>query len=195
MKNKFRINEIVVINGKGEKYEKYTRALGIIIAKEYDFNEYLIYIISENKQDWFKEDDLEIIMERKYKKQEKYKVALAIDMRGLDYIIRKINTLPNKNNNILKKIDFYKEYKSYKYNYAILIWTSTYWSETNFVVETIQKSFKELRKKNIAYKQIIIGITNPTYVKINEFIDNDKNVDIFNISQMIKLNNVGGILV
>ena len=96
MKNKFRINEIVVINGKGEKYEKYTRALGIIIAKEYDFNEYLIYIISENKQDWFKEDDLEIIMERKYKKQEKYKVALAIDMRGLDYIIRKINTLPNK---------------------------------------------------------------------------------------------------
>ena len=195
MKNKFRINEIVVINGKGEKYEKYTRALGIIIAKEYDFNEYLIYIISENKQDWFKEDDLEIIMERKYKKQEKYKVALAIDMRGLDYIIRKINTLPNKNNNILKKIDFYKEYKSYKYNYAILIWTSTYWSETNFVVETIQKSFKELRKKNIAYKQIIIGITNPTYVKINEFIDNDKNVDIFNISQKIKLNNVGGILV
>ncbi len=70
-----------------------------------------------------------------------------------------------------------------------------YWSENNFVVNCIQSSFKELRKQNIAYKEIIIGETNPDYMKIFEFIDNDSNVDIFEICQKIKIKNVGGILV
>ena len=195
MKNKYRIGEIVIINGKGKILEKNIRGLGIIVSKEYYFNEYLVSILSENRQDWFKEKDLEIIMERRYKKQEKYKVALAIDIRGLEYITNKIKMLPNKNNNILRKVDIFKQYKAFKNYYAILIWTSTYWSETNFVVKTINESFRELRKNNIAYKQVIMGITDPTYIKINEFIDNDKNVDIFNISQKIKINNIGGILV
>ena len=194
MKNKFRIGEIVIINGTGKIYEKHIRALGIVKGKEYYFNEYLVSILSEDTEDWFSEDDLEIVMERRYKKQEKYKVALAIDMRGLDYITSKLDRLPNKNNNILKKIDIFKQYKAFKKEYAILIWTSTYWSETNFVVKTINESFKELRKMNIAYKQIIIGETDPTYIKINEFIDNDPNVDIFNIFQKIEIKNIGGIL-
>ena len=194
MKNKFRIGEIVIINGKGKILEKNIRGLGIIVSKEYYFNEYLVSILSEDTEDWFSEDDLEIVMERRYKKQEKYKVALAIDMRGLDYITSKLDRLPNKNNNILKKIDIFKKYKAFKNEYAILIWTSTYWSETNFVVKTINESFKELRKMNIAYKQIIIGETDPTYIKINEFIDNDPNVDIFNIFQKIEIKNIGGIL-
>ena len=194
MKNKFRIGEIVIINGTGKIYEKHIRALGIVKGKEYYFNEYLVSILSEDTEDWFSEDDLEIVMERRYKKQEKYKVALAIDMRGLDYITSKLDRLPNKNNNILKKIDIFKKYKAFKKEYAILIWTSTYWSETNFVVKTINESFKELRKMNIAYKQIIIGETDPTYIKINEFIDNDPNVDIFNIFQKIEIKNIGGIL-
>ena len=194
MKNKFRIGEIVIINGIGKIYEKHIRALGIVKGKEYYFNEYLVSILSEDTEDWFSEDDLEIVMERRYKKQEKYKVALAIDMRGLDYITSKLDRLPNKNNNILKKIDIFKKYKAFKKEYAILIWTSTYWSETNFVVKTINESFKELRKMNIAYKQIIIGETDPTYIKINEFIDNDPNVDIFNIFQKIEIKNIGGIL-
>ena len=194
MKNKFRIGEIVIINGTGKIYEKHIRALGIVKGKEYYFNEYLVSILSEDTEDWFSKDDLEIVMERRYKKQEKYKVALAIDMRGLDYITSKLDRLPNKNNNILKKIDIFKKYKAFKKEYAILIWTSTYWSETNFVVKTINESFKELRKMNIAYKQIIIGETDPTYIKINEFIDNDPNVDIFNIFQKIEIKNIGGIL-
>ena len=194
MKNKFRIGEIVIINGKGKIYEKHIRALGIVKVKEYYFNEYLVSILSKNTEDWFSEDDLEIVMERRYKKQEKYKVALAIDMEGLDYIKSKLEKLSEKNNNIMKKIDIFKQYKVFKKKYAILIWTSTYWSETNFVVKTINESFKELRKMNIAYKQIIIGETDPTYIKINEFIDNDSNVDIFNIFQKIEIKNLGGIL-
>ena len=194
MKNKFRIGEIVVINGTGKIHEKHIRALGIVKGKEYYFNEYLVSILSEDTEDWFSEDDLETVMERRYKKQEKYKVALAIDMRGLDYITSKLDRLPNKNNNILKKIDIFKRYNAFKKEYAILIWTSTYWSETNFVVKTINESFKELRRMDIAYKQIIIGETDPTYIKINEFIDNDPNVDIFNIFQKIEIKNIGGIL-
>ena len=194
MKNKFKIGEIVMIDGKGKIYEKNIRALGIVKGKEYYFNEYLVSILSEDTEDWFNEDDLEIVMERRYKKQEKYKVALAIDIRGLDFIISKLDKLPNKNNNIMKKIDIFKQYKAFKKKYAILIWTSTYWSETNFVVKIINESFNELRKMNIAYKLIIIGETDPTFIKINEFTDNDPNVDIFNIIQKIEIKNIGGIL-
>ncbi len=194
MKNKFKIGEIVMIDGKGKIYEKNIRALGIVKGKEYYFNEYLVSILSEDTEDWFNEGDLEIVMERRYKKQEKYKVALAIDIRGLDFIISKLDKLPNKNNNIMKKIDIFKQYKAFKKKYAILIWTSTYWSETNFVVKIINESFNELRKMNIAYKLIIIGETDPTFIKINEFTDNDPNVDIFNIIQKIEIKNIGGIL-
>lgn len=195
MTNKFRIGELVIVNGKGKINQKKIRALGIIESKEYYFNEYLVTLISSHSEDWFKEDDIEIVMERKSKKQEKFKVVLAINKNGLELIEEKIRSMPNKYNNILNKIDFYKEYQAYGKSYAILAWSSTYWSETNFVVKSIQDSFKELRKNNIAYKQIIIGETNPEYVRVNEFIDNDKNVDIFNIFQKIEIKNVGGILI
>lgn len=195
MKNKFRIGEIVVVKGIGKIFQKNYNGLGIVIMKDYYFNEYLVTMVSSGVEDWFKENDIEIVMDRKFKKKDKYKVALAINIEGLSYIKNKINMMPNKNNNILKKIDFYKEYKRNKKSYAILIWTSTYWSENNFVVKCIQESFKILREKNIAYKQIIIGETDQTFIQINEFIDNDKNVDIFNIFQKIEIKNIGGILV
>lgn len=195
MKNKFRIGEIVIVNGKSEIYQKHIKAIGIIECKDYYFNEYLVSILSQNKEDWFKEGDIEIVMERKIKKKDKYKVALAINMKGLEYIMNQVNKMPNKYNNILDKVDIFKEYKAFKKEYAILIWTSTYWSRSNFVVNCIHSSFKELRRQNLAYKQVIIGETDPTYIEVNEFIDNDANVDIFNIFHKIELKNVGGILV
>lgn len=195
MKNKFRIGEIVIVDGKSEIYEKHFKALGIVEAKDYYYNEYLITMLSQNKEDWFKEDDIQMVMERKIKKKDKYKVVLAINLKGLEYIMSKVDEMPNKYNNILNKVDFYKEYKAFKKTYAILVWTSTYWTENNFAVKCIQDSLKELRKQNMAYKQIIIGETDPTYVEINEFIDNDSNVDIFQIFHKVELKNVGGILV
>ncbi len=195
MKNKFRIGEIVIVDGKSEIYGKHFKALGIVEAKDYYYNEYLITILSQNKEDWFKEDDIQMVMERKIKKKDKYKVVLAINLKGLEYIMSKVDEMPNKYNNILNKVDFYKEYKAFKKTYAILVWTSTYWTENNFAVKCIQDSLKELRKQNMAYKQIIIGETDPTYVEINEFIDNDSNVDIFQIFHKVELKNVGGILV
>lgn len=195
MKNKFRIGEIVVVRGQGKIFQNNYNGLGIVIMKDYYFNEYLVTMISSGIEDWFKEDDIEIVMDRKIKKKDKYKVALAINKDGLRYIEDRISVMPNKYNNILKKIDFYREFRRNKKTYAILVWTSTYWSENNFVVKCIEESFKELRKRNIAYKQVIIGETDPTYIKINEFIDNDATVDVFNIYQKIEINNIGGILV
>lgn len=195
MKNKFRIGEIVVINGKGKIYEEPIKSLAIIDSKDYFFNEYFVTILVSKKQDWFEEKDIERVMEADMKKQQKYKVALAIENKGLDMIEDKIKKMPNKNNNILNKVDFIHEYKIDKKRYTILIWTSTYWSENNFAVKCIEDTLKQLRKMNIAYKQIIIGETDPTHVKVNEFIKNDKNVNIFKIFQKIEIKNMGGILV
>ena len=195
MKNKYRIGEIVLVKGKGKICEQDVTGLGIIKEKDYYFNEYLVEVLSKHIEDWFKEENIEILLERKFKKQEKYKVALAIDIRGLKLIEDKIKTMPNKNNNILKKVSFSKQYKSFKNVYVILVWTETYWSDTNFVVKTIEDSFEELRKNNIAYKQVIVGITDPTFIKINEFISNDSNVDVFNILPKIEIKNMGGILI
>lgn len=195
MTNKFKIGEIVIINGKGKIYEKQTKALGIIEAKDYYYNEYLVSIFSNKKQDWFSEEDIYRVLEKTIKKTEKYKVVLAIDKKGLDIIYQKFSNIPDKNNNLLNKVDFYKEYKINRKKYALLVWTSTYWPENNFIVKIIEDNLTEFRAKNIAYKQIIIGETDPTFIKINEFISNDKNVDIFNILHKIEIKNIGGILV
>jgi len=195
MKNKFRIGEIVTVDGISAIYEKHFSGLGIIEEKDYYYNQYLVTMLSNEKEDWFSEESIRSVMDRRIKKKKKYKVVLAIDKRGMEYILKKVKEMPNKYNNILEKVDFYKEYKAYRKKYIILAWTSTYWSENNFVVKCIQESFKELRKQNIAYKQIIVGETDPTQIKINEFIDNDINVDVFNIFHKIELKNIGGILV
>lgn len=194
MKNKFRKGEIVVVNGKGKITGKNYKAIGIIQEKDYTFNDYLVTIISENIDDWFKEKDIQVVMDKKIKKKDKYKVALVLNNKGLNYILEKISEMPNKNNNILKKVDLYKEYSAFKEKYVILVWTSTYWSENNFVVKCIQDALKVFRKMNIGYKQIILGETDPTYIKINEFTDNDTNVNVLEIIQKIEIKNIGGIL-
>lgn len=195
MKNKFRIGEIVVVNGKGKITEQNYKAIGIIKEKDYDLNDYLVTIISDKIDDWFKEKDIQAVMDKRIKKKEKYKVILVLNKKGLDYILEKIKKMPNEHNNILKKVDLYKEYGAFKEKYAILIWTSTYWTENNFVVKCIQDSIKEFRRMDIAYKQIIIGETDKTYIKINEFSENDSNVDIFNLIQKVEIKNIGGLLV
>ena len=195
MKNKFRIGEIVVVNGKGKITEQNYKAIGIIKEKDYDLNDYLVTIISDKIDDWFKEKDIQAVMDKRIKKKEKYKVILVLNKKGLDYILEKIKKMPNEHNNILKKVDLYKEYGAFKEKYAILIWTSTYWTENNFAVKCIQDSIKEFRRMDIAYKQIIIGETDKTYIKINEFSENDSNVDIFNLIQKVEIKNIGGLLV
>ena len=96
MKNKFRIGEIVIVNGKSEIYQKHIKAIGIIESKDYYYNEYLVNILSQNKEDWFKEDDIEIVMERKIKKKDKdltimkmskYGTATSTDAENTDILL------------------------------------------------------------------------------------------------------------
>lgn len=195
MKNKFKYDELVRVNGKGKLYEKKFNTFAIVKCKEYDYNDYLVELLSNKKMEWFSEKELIRILERKNRKVDKYKIALAIDKRGLKIIKEKVNQKTDEKNNKLFHADFYKEYKVKNKEYAIFVWTSTHWPETNYSVECIQTTLPELRKKNIAYKQIIIGETDVTYIKINEFIDNDDNVNIFEILPKIKIKNVGGMII
>lgn len=195
MTNKFRIGEVVYVSGKGKETEKLIEGIAIIECKEYFFNEYLVTMLSTNIKDWVDEKDIIRLMDRKFKKQDKYKVALAIDKRGLDIIKQRLNMSSKKNNNILKKLTYSKEFRAFKKDYAILIWASTYWSENNFVVRIIEETLGSLREKNIAYKLIVIGENDNTYIKIKEFIDNDSNVDVFNVIQKIELKDFGGVII
>ncbi len=195
MKNKFKYGELVIAKGRGKISNKEFECLALVECKEYYYNEYLLNLLSSGSKDWFREKDIKRVLERKNKKMNKYKVVLAIDKRGLEIINRKLEKINDNKNNKLLKTDFYKEYKVKSKEYAILVWTSTYWAVTNNSAACIQQTLPELRKLDIAYKQIIIGETDITYVRINEFIDNDNNVDIFDIIPKIRINNVGGILV
>lgn len=196
MKNKFMYGELVIANGKGKIFnDRKVKCLGIIKQKEYYYNEYLVKLLSSGKKDWFKERNIERVMERKYKKMEKYKVVIAIDNRGLNIIKDKIKKMPDPKNNVLLKLDYLKKYKVKKKEYTILGWSSTYWPLSNFSVGCIQKTLDELREKDIAYQQIIVGETNPTFIEIKEFIDNDENVNILEPISKIKIKNMGGILI
>lgn len=195
MKNRYEIGELVLVNGKGKISQKQTKALAIIEYKEYELNQYFVTLISSHVQDWFSEKDIYRVLDKKSNKSNKYKVVLAIEKRGLDYIANKIERENTGHNNILRKTDFYREYKINKKVYSILIWQSTYWAKNNTSIKCIEESFSELQKNNIAYKRIIIGETDQTYIKINEFTQNDDNVDIFNIVQKIEIEKLGGILV
>ena len=195
MTNKYRLGEIVYVSGIGKEEGKRAEGLAIIESKDYFFNEYLVTILATKRIDWISEKDIFRVMDRKLKKQDKYKVALAIDKRGLDIIKRKVNLMSDKNNNILTKLTYYKEFKAFKKNYAVLVWASTYWSQNNFVVRAIEDTLPSLREQNIAYKLIIIGETDKTNLQIREFVANDSNVDVFNIIQKIELKDFGGIII
>lgn len=196
MKNRFMYDELVIANGRGKIYNnKKVKCLGFIKQKDYYFNEYLVKLLSSKKSDWFKEKNIERVMERKFKKMEKYKVVIAIENKGLDIIKKKIENMPDPKNNILLKADYIKEYEVKNKKYTILGWSITYWPLSNYSVESIQRTLDVLREKNIAYQQIIVGNTNPTFIKINEFIDNDENVNILEPVTKIKIKNMGGILI
>ena len=171
------------------------RDYGLVRQKEYYYNEYLVELLSEKRKDWFKEKDIERVLERKYKKMEKFKVALAIERRGFDIIKKEIQKDYDAKNDIFRKASYIKKYKVKKKEYVILAWCSTYWPLSNYSVEIIEKTLDSLREKNISYQRIIIGETDPTYVQIKEFIDNDENVNVLEPVMRIKIRNLGGILV
>lgn len=196
MMNRYKKGELVVVNGKGKLHgEKNSNVIGIIKEKDYYFNQYFVEILF-GEDDWFKEKDLTRVFEKEQKKSKKYKVCLAIKKSGLDYIKKQMDKDKEKTIDLFRQADIFQEYYADDNCYFFIVWSETYWPENNFTVKAIESSFAKLRKNNIPYQYIKIAITNSNEkdVKINEFIKNDKNVDVFEASSNIRIKRFGGII-
>lgn len=196
MMNRYKKGELVVINGIGKLHgEENSNVIGIIKEKDYFFNQYLVEI-PFGKEDWFKESDLTRVFDKEKKKTKKYKVALAIRKEGFDYITNQMKKNPEQTIDLFRQADVFQEYRVDNNVYFFILWTDTYWPETNFTVKAIEESLSNLRRGNIGYQYIKIGITNNNEkeIKINEFIKNDDNVNIFEVLTNIKIKKFGGII-
>ena len=196
MMNRYKKGELVIINGIGKLHsEENSNVIGIIKEKDYFFNEYLVEI-PFGKEDWFKESDLTRVFDKDKKKTKKYKVALAIRKEGFEYITNQMKKNEEQTIDLFRQADVFQEYRVDNNVYFFILWTNTYWPETNFTVKAIEESLSYLRRGNIGYQYIKIGITNNNEkeIKINEFIKNDDNVNIFEVLTNIKINKFGGII-
>ena len=194
MKNRYKLGELVIVNGKGKLYsEKNSNAIGIIKEKDYYFNQYLVEI-PFGKDDWFKECDLERVFDIEKKKMKKYKVGLAITKEGFQYIKNQMQKDADKTIDLFMQADLFQEYRVGEKVYFFVLWADTYWPETNFTVKAIEESLSTLRKNNIGYQYIKIGLNsgNESEIKINEFIKNDENVNVFEVLTNLKIKKIGG---
>lgn len=194
MMNRFKKGELVIINGIGKNTgEEYSNVLGIIEEKDYYFVQYKVNIMFDNF-DWFHEKDLKRVFEKEYKKVLKYKVCLASTEDGLDFILKRMQAMKNKTIDLFKQADIFQKYTTNNKQYFYVIWSNTYWPDNNSTVKAIKESLPILRKMNIPYQFITLGITEKDDIKIDEFIKNDRNVDIFEVSTNIKIKKIGGII-
>ena len=196
MMNRYKKGELVVVNGKGKLHgEDNLNVVGIIKEKDYYFNQYFVEILF-GEDDWFKERDLTRIIEKEQKKTKKYKVCLAIKKEGLDYIQKQMLKDKDKTIDLFRQADLFQEYYADDNCYYFIVWGDTYWPENNFTVKAIENSLPKLRKNNIPYQYIKVGISNSNEkdVKINEFIKNDDNVNVFVVLTSIKIKKFGGIV-
>ncbi len=192
--NKYKKGELVIVNGKGKQYgEQNTNVLGIINEKDYYFSHYFVEIMF-GKDDWFKEKDLTRVFEKKNRKSDKYKVCFAVEKKGLNFIIQNMHKQDEKTIDLLAQADLCQEYQVDEKRYVFLVWSETYWPETNYTVQAIEEALPTFKKENIPYQYIVMGVTDPQYIKIDEFIKNDKNIDIFEISNKIKIKRFGGMI-
>lgn len=196
MMNRYKKGELVVVNGKGKLHsEDNLNVVGIIKEKDYYFNQYFVEILF-GEDDWFKERDLTRIIEKEQKKTKKYKVCLAIKKEGLDYIQKQMLKDKDRTIDLFRQADLFQEYYADDNCYYFIVWGDTYWPENNFTVKAIENSLSKLRKNNIPYQYIKVGISNSNEkdVKINEFIKNDDNVNVFEVLTSIKIKKFGGIV-
>lgn len=196
MMNRYKKGELVIINGKGKLYsEENKNVIGIIKEKDYYFNHYFIEV-PFGKDDWFKESSISRVFNKEMKKTKKYKVCLAIKEEGLEFIKKQMSIDTEKTIDLFEQADIFQEYFADGNVYFFILWGDTYWPDTNFTVKAIEQSLPKLRKRNIAYQYIRLGKTNSNEkeIKINEFIKNDNNVDIFEVLTSIKIKKIGGIL-
>ncbi|MCI9038457.1 MAG: hypothetical protein HFJ29_01020 [Clostridia bacterium] len=186
MRNKYNYDELVKVNGIGKICGKVKGKLGFIIEKDYYYDEYYIDLIFD-KKDWFKENDIQRVFEDKKNNVKKYQVRLCTTRQGYELIEKNLKENEPISNNKLGKISIYKEFKKGKKEYIAVGWKSVFWPVSNKSIQIIEETVKSFRKQDIPFQYIILNEDNLTDIKVYEFIENDKAVDIFFVERNIKM--------
>lgn len=184
MTNKFKYGEVVFINGKGKISNKLIKSkIGIVKEKEYYYNDYYVEVFF-GQDDWFNENDLTRAIERVNGKTKKYDVMIVSTSDGINKIYENLKEISKDNK--WDKINLKKNFSKSNIEYCALGWNNTYWPETNKSVMAINNTIKTFRANNIPYQYLIVG-KNIDYLKREEFIENDSNVDVVDISVKLKI--------
>ena len=185
MRNKFNYNELVKISGSGKIYGNIKDEFGFILEKDMIYGDYYVELFN-NKKDWFKEKDITRVFNKKRNKTEKYQIRLCTTKDGFELIKEKLKEKEPISNNKFNKINMYKKFIKDNKEYVILGWKSVFWPVSNKSIKILEESIRKFKQLDIPYQYIVMNEERLTDIEIYEFIDNDSNVNIFEIERKIK---------
>lgn len=189
MRNKYNYGELVKVNGIGKESGKIINKLGFIILRDDFYNDYYIDLIFGEK-DWFSEESIERVLGEKRNKTEKYQIRLCTTKEGYEEIKKNIKMREPISNNKFKKIDIYKKFEKNAIEYIILGWNSVCWPTKNKSVNILEETLRKFKTINIPFQYVLLNEKEVTDIKIMQFIETDKNVDVFLVERKIKIKNL-----
>ena len=189
MRNKYNYGELVKVSGIGKELGKVNNKLGFIIRRDDFYNDYYIDLIFGEK-DWFNEKSIERVLGEKRNKTEKYQVRLCTTKQGYEEIKKNIKQRELISNNKFNKVDVYKKFQNGDVEYIILGWNSVCWPTKNKSVNILEKTLQFFKAANIPFQYVLLNEKEITDIKIMQFIEIDKNVDVFLIERKIKIKNL-----
>lgn len=185
MRNKFNYNELVKISGSGKIYGNIKDEFGFILEKDMIYGDYYVELFNK-KKDWFNEKDIKRVFNKKRNKTEKYQIRLCTTKKGFELIKEELKEKEPISNNKFNKINMYKKFIKDNKEYIILGWKSVFWPVSNKSIKILEDSIRKFKQLDIPYQYIAMNEERLTDIEIYEFIDNDSNVNIFEIERKIK---------
>lgn len=185
MRNKFNYNELVKISGSGKIYGNIKDEFGFILEKDMIYGDYYVELFNK-KKDWFNEKDIKRVFNKKRNKTEKYQIRLCTTKDGFELIKEELKEKEPISNNKFNKINMYKKFIKDNKEYIILGWKSVFWPVSNKSIKILEDSIRKFKQLDIPYQYIVMNEERLTDIEIYEFIDNDSNVNIFEIERKIK---------
>lgn len=185
MRNKFNYNELVKISGSGKIYGNIKNEFGFILEKDVIYGDYYVELFNK-KRDWFNEKDITRVFNKKRNKTEKYQIRLCTTKDGFELIKEELKEKEPISNNKFNKINMYKKFIKDNKEYIILEWKSVFWPVSNKSIIILEDSIRKFKQLDIPYQYIVMNEERLTDIEIYEFIDNDINVNIFEIERKIK---------
>lgn len=185
MRNKFNYNELVKISGSGKIYGKIKDEFGFILEKDMIYGDYYVELFNK-KKDWFNKKDITRVFNKKRNKTEKYQIRLCTTKDGFELIKEELKEKEPISNNKFNKINMYKKFIKDNKEYIILGWKSVFWPVSNKSIKILEESIRKFKQLDIPYQYIVMNEERLTDIEIYEFIDNDSNVNIFEIERKIK---------